>query len=82
MPPSTPWPTACSPQRTKRWVTTTPLLTLNRWTAESSIIAGLDRFAPITSTEALGSIGTALAVLAFLMFFLALASVGSTGFAP
>ena len=29
-----------------------------------------------------GGIGTALAVLAFLLFFLALASVGSTGFAP
>ena len=29
-----------------------------------------------------GGIGTALAVLAFLFFFLALASVGSTGFAP
>ncbi|WP_101652536.1 MarP family serine protease [Brevibacterium ihuae] len=51
------------------WVTTTPLLTLNRWTAESSIIAGLDRFAPITSTEALGSIGTALADTGFPQVF-------------
>ncbi|GAA4284561.1 MarP family serine protease [Brevibacterium daeguense] len=43
------------------WVTTTPLLTLNRWAAESAVVATLNRLAPVTSTEALGSIGSALA---------------------
>ncbi|MCK1802909.1 MULTISPECIES: MarP family serine protease [unclassified Brevibacterium] len=51
------------------WIATTPLLTPNRWAAESAIIAALDRYAPITSTEALGEIGTALADTGFPQVF-------------
>lgn len=51
------------------WVTTTPFILPNRWAAQSSIVAALDRLAPITSAEALGSIGTALADTGFPQVF-------------
>ncbi|MCT1828751.1 MULTISPECIES: MarP family serine protease [Brevibacterium] len=43
------------------WIRTTPFLQPNRWVADSAIVAAMDRMLPITSTEALGTLGTALA---------------------
>ena len=43
------------------WIRTTPFLQPNRWVADSATVAAMDRMLPITSTEALGTLGTALA---------------------
>ncbi|MFB9776909.1 MarP family serine protease [Brevibacterium otitidis] len=51
------------------WIRTTPFLQPNRWVAESAIVAGLDRALPVTSTEALGTLGTALAENGFPQVF-------------
>lgn len=51
------------------WVRTSSLVSLNSWVAESRLVAGIDKAAPVDSSAALGEINAALAKNGFPQVF-------------